>query len=356
MIKTRLLESASSSVFVPPSGRYPGYLLFARAGSLVAQPFDADRLSISGDAQVISPVGIRPSILGANFSASANGVIVLGLRGQLQAQFAWFDRGGKQLGGAFPSEYHTPRISPDGKFVAFRRLESIGRSSFWLLDLSREAFSPIADDSGALAWSSDSTEVIYRRNDFTFFRKKINSSGVGVPIFSGTSTVSHMDWSPDGKYLVANRGQFYSVDGKHPVPAPLEPSGGFRFSPDGNWLAFQVQGKEGYEVIVQSFPDAAIRLQVSTAGGSYPSWRGDGKEIFFRATDGRLTALTVTPRNNTLLFGPPEPLFQIKGELSTAPFTAAPDGQKFLVRVPLSDGSDAEEMTVLTNWRAGLKQ
>ncbi len=84
--------------------------------------------------------------------------------------------------------------------------------------------------------------------------------------------------------------------------------------------------------------------------------RGDGKEIYYRSTNGMLTALTVTPRDNTLLFGPPEPLFLVRGELTTAPFTAAPDGQKFLVRVPLLNGRGSDEITVLTDWRAGLKQ
>jgi hypothetical protein len=90
-----------------------------------------------------------------------------------------------------------------------------------------------------------------------------------------------------------------------------------------------------WEIYVTSFPGAAGKWQVSRGGGSEPRWRGDGKEIFYIAPSGMLTAV---PVNGESIFatGTPAPLFQIHGRApisSTDVFTydVAKDGNRFLV-------------------------
>ena len=64
-------------------------------------------------------------------------------------------------------------------------------------------------------------------------------------------------------------------------------------SPDGRWLAYVSDESGRYEVYVQSFPGGGGKRQVSTGGGIGPRWRGDGKELFYHAPDGKLMAVPV---------------------------------------------------------------
>ena len=93
-----ILTTGFGATYVPDVAPGIGRLLFVRDATLFAQPFDAGRLQLSGDAvRVAEPVG---SFLdGAFFSASTNGVLVF--RGPDEdRQLTWFDRRGKILGPA----------------------------------------------------------------------------------------------------------------------------------------------------------------------------------------------------------------------------------------------------------------
>jgi eukaryotic-like serine/threonine-protein kinase len=108
-----------------------------------------------------------------------------------------------------------------------------------------------------------------------------------------------------------------------------------QISPDGKWVAYASDESGAWEIYVTSFPGAAGKWQVSRGGGSEPRWRGDGKEIFYVAPNGMLTAV---PVNGETIFatGTPASLFQIHGRApisSTDVFTydVARDGNRFLV-------------------------
>ena len=49
------------------------------------------------------------------------------------------------------------------------------------------------------------------------------------------------------------------------------------FSPDGRFIAYRSSASGRNEIYVQSFPQPTGKWQISTAGGSDPSWRSDGK-------------------------------------------------------------------------------
>jgi hypothetical protein len=46
---------------------------------------------------------------------------------------------------------------------------------------------------------------------------------------------------------------------------------------------------------VQAFPGPGRKLAISTGGATQPRWRADGRELFYLAADGRLTAVEVRP-------------------------------------------------------------
>ena len=94
-----LLSANSNAAYAPPRGGEPGYLLFARGTTLVAQPFDHEKLRLSGESvPVAENLGYYEGFRIADFSVSPNGVLAYG-SGIVYplTQLIWFDRGGKQL-------------------------------------------------------------------------------------------------------------------------------------------------------------------------------------------------------------------------------------------------------------------
>jgi hypothetical protein len=127
-----------------------------------------------------------------------------------------------------------------------------------------------------------------------------------------------------------------------------------RFSPDVRWIAYDSTESGRREVWLQPFPPTGSKWQISTGGGFSPRWRGDGREIFYVAADGKLTAVAVSG-GSTPEFGTPTSLFQTMfREGAYGSYAVARDGQRFLMNVP-PDAGDVTPITVVVNWEAALK-
>ena len=110
------------------------------------------------------------------------------------------------------------------------------------------------------------------------------------------------------------------------------------------------------EVYVQPFPSGAGRWQVSTAGGSRPNWRRDGKELFYFSNDGQVMAVDVNQNGASLQLGTPHALFKAATVSGPAgPYTVSPDGKKFVMNTILPQSLN-EPLTLITNWPADLKR
>ena len=136
------------------------------------------------------------------------------------------------------------------------------------------------------------------------------------------------------------------------------------FSPDGRWMLYASSPAGRHEVFVQSLPaevggapNAVAKFQISTAGGSQPVWRADGKEIFYVALDGKMTAVPIEFGENFFRPGTPKPLFQTS--LAAAPalrdYDVTPDGQRFLLNQPVAEPG-GPPITVIVNWPKLLQQ
>lgn len=92
-----------------------------------------------------------------------------------------------------------------------------------------------------------------------------------------------------------------------------------RFSPDGRWVACESNESGRSEIYVQTFPDLARKVQISTGGGTAPVWRGDGRELFFRSADDQLMAARIAPSGTQLDMDTPSVLFALPaGPIVTA--------------------------------------
>ena len=149
------------------------------------------------------------------------------------------------------------------------------------------------------------------------------------------------------------------------IQAPFNQDLG-QVSPDGRWVAY-VSNESGLnQVWVQSFPSPGTRYQVSTAGGTMPRWRGDGRELFYiRVGLGEtLMSVSVETRGPGLRFATPEPLFDSYASiifsgshLLVQSYSVTKDGNRFLVaRQVTAEGANAGEtpLTVVLNWPAAL--
>lgn len=125
-------------------------------------------------------------------------------------------------------------------------------------------------------------------------------------------------------------------------------------APNNRWLAYASDESGAWEVYLQRFPETGEKHRMSTEGGAQPSWRADGRELFYLAPDGRLMAVAIE-EGSTLEVGVPVPLFQtsVPGALDTFRnyYVATSDGQRFLVD-SVAQGDSA--IALLQHWTSGL--
>ena len=204
--RQRVLAADSMAVYSPP-----GYLLFVRDQTLMAQAFDAAKLQTAGDAvPVAEQIDSGGNAVRYQFSLSQNGVLAYGSGGVTGAyQLAWTDRSGKTAGTVgSPSTYADFRLSPDEKRIAFDRFDA-GNQDIWVMDLergvtSRLTFDPSQDN--APLWSPDGLRIVYSNNrsgGHDLYSKAATGAGQEeVLVKVGTPNAWETSWSRDGRFLM----------------------------------------------------------------------------------------------------------------------------------------------------------
>jgi serine/threonine protein kinase len=363
-----LLPVKSNAVYAAP-----GYLLFVRERTLMAQPFNAARSEVQGDAfPIAQEVGIDNARSFGFFSASTNGIIALGASGGSTGdrQLAWYNRTGKRLENVgTPGLLYDFALSPDEKRVVFRRIDPLTRNhDLWILDLfrrteSRFTFRPATDDDPV--WSPDGSKIVFDSNPDGVpnpFEKIATGAGTEQLLWKSDRSAIPLDWSRDGRYILLNVGDpktKYDLwalplggDKKpFPVVATEATEDVGRFSPDGRWISYQSDESGKSEVYVQAFPAGQGKWQVSTNGGGSPQWSKDGKEIFYLGPDKKLMAVDIKSTGSTLEQGIPKPLFDTFVDAYTAPnrYAVSRDGKRFLINTS-TEGDGSKPITVVLNW------
>jgi Tol biopolymer transport system component len=352
----------------------PGYLLWHRGGTVLAQPFDVSAFRLSGrPASIATQVRYHMGTDSAVYSASSTGI--LAYRSVATTRLTWFDRHGTPAGWVGPpGSYSDPSLSHDGKRLAVCQLDpETGTRDIWLCDVergvwSRLSFNP-ADDIRPV-WSSDDRRVLFASNRNGFFDLFVRNIEQGAEDELVENTPPHkwpIDWSPDGRFILYMNAMSLHASilplGGKPTEAPTafaEATPGDRLSGDGRWLAFSVRRTPGVapDVYVTSFPAGDHTERISSSGGIDPKWRRDGKELFYLAPDGRLMAVQVDGARE-FKHGAPQPLFQTTLSVpapnspeSRRQYDVTPDGQRFLLNQPLGD----TPLTIVLNWTATLSR
>jgi Tol biopolymer transport system component len=358
-----LPDVTRAEIVAPPVGRRVGAVLFTRAGTLMALPFDMKRLQPSGEpfpvAQQIA-VGTNSSWLAAS---SYNGVVAYVSGGRNQWRYVWRDRQGKNVG-VVGDAGGVVMISPDGK-----RLVGDPGGAITLLDFAHSLTTRLTvGSSGGInpAWSPDGRYVVYN-NRQGIYRKATNGAAPEELLLHSQTLAVPKSWSPDGRYLIyaqINPGtgaDLFALPLTEPDPHPLvlaqtqatEDQG--QFSPDGHWVAYTSNESGQSEIYVIPFPPSANagRWVVSRGGGVMPRWRRDGKELFFISPDWKMMAVDVST-SPAFQSGTPHPLFDtdmVDTGIRTGPMSwdIAPDGKRFLIIS--ENAAEASSLNVILNWR-----
>jgi len=353
-----------------------GHILFLRQNTLMAQPFDAKRLEFTGEAfPVADPVREEETTIRSYFSASQNGVLTyLEGTGEADRELVWIDRSGKTVG-KVPGQdaYSAPRISPDGKKVAYVR----GASGFdiWSYDLARGVKTPLTFGSGSgqsnlfPVWSPDGQRIAYtsvRGGKFGFYQRPADGSGSEEVLLEGTDYVKYLsDWSPDMNYLsyqdnhqgVASTFVLPLSAERNPHPFLQSPFTTVRasFSPDGKWLAYCSNESGDLKAYVVPFPGPGGKWQVSSGGGDFPRWRRDGKELFYFSLDNKMMAVEIKASGSSFVIGAVRQLFETRAYRSqVGAYDVTADGQRFILAY--EPGQPNEAITLVENWDAESKR
>jgi eukaryotic-like serine/threonine-protein kinase len=347
----------------------PGYLLFTRDATLMAQRFDMDRLEATGEPHRLAENVGSPGSL----TASTNGVLTYTTNSTLiPDQFLWIGRDGTQRPLLEPGYYADPQLSPDGSKLAFAMKESPNSTyDVWVMELangvkSRLTFDP-ADDY-APVWSPDGNFIIFsstRKNAVGLYRK--SSKGIGdeelISSKENQYLLSPYQWSSDGKFVVFYGGvpsfdiSMLSLADHKSTALVQTPKNELHaaVSPDGRWLAYDCQDSSRFEVYITTFPAGGSKWMVTNEGGAEPRWSKDGKELFYvNSITGALMSVEIKAGNSPELGVRhriyPGPLDW--GYFSRHSYDIDPKQDRFLVEVL----NTRPEMTVLLNWPSLLKK
>jgi serine/threonine protein kinase/Tol biopolymer transport system component len=356
-----------------------GYLLFMREQTLLAQPFDAKRMELSGEATPIAEhVAVNGATAVPEFSTSENGILVY-QTGEANGAWdlLWFERDGKP-GGAVAQQdrWYYPALSPEGDRLAVSLFNGTsGIADLWVLDLKRGTKSRLTFGPGtqlSAVWARDGKTLYYASNAKSLmhiYSKPSDGSGAEQAVLEDPDSADVpfcASW--DGQYLIYSHRKIPSTNvdlwvlplkgGGKPfaiVQTPFDDTNP-AISPTGKWLAYENSESGRNEVYITPFPGGGARWEVSNSGGVDPQWRGDGKEMYFLDPSDNLMAVDVDSSGAVPRLGTPHALFQAMGvQRQVGTYVVTADGKKFLINSGSVKGG-TEPITVVTNWTADLKK
>jgi Tol biopolymer transport system component len=381
----RVLADLSGAVFAPSSrSNRSGHILFVRQNTLMALPFDPVSAQVAGDVFPLAD-SVSLSAVYLPSTVSDNGILLYstGAAGSGASQLGWYDRTGKSLGAVGAPDSVYAALSPDEKSVVYARPSGAG-VDLWVRDLNRGTETRFTSGGSAnliCFWSPQGDRIVFSSDRkggvFNLHQKATSGSGQEELLLPNTLNTYASQWSRDGRFIV-----YYQADPKNKYDIWVLPTEGAdrkpipfqttefdeiygQLSPDSHWMAFVSDRSGRREVYVRPFPPGDGEWTISIAGGEQPRWKGDGKELFFEAADGKLMAVPVTKAipgaKPSFDAGAPVALFD--AHLVHSPggtgfaYDVTRDGNRFLIDAAVNSGrATAPPLTVVTNWSAGAKK
>jgi Tol biopolymer transport system component len=363
-------------------GIYPhyapsGHIVYVQGGTLIAVPFDPQRLALTGAAVPMIEGILQSTTDGdAQYSFSATGSLayVPGASQSAQTKLVWVNRNGAERPLAAPEHaYINPRISPDGRRVAVGITEQ--ERQIWLYDVSRGTLTRLTfqgNNNLVPFWTPDGKRIAFTSNKEgprNLFWQLADGSGGLERLATSEDIQLPGSWSPDGELLAfsdVNVSTGFDIWMLKPSDRKAQPflqtqfnESTPQFSPDGRWLAYVSDESGRKEIYVQPYPGPGGKWQISTEGGVEPLWNRNGRELFYRSGK-KMMAVEVATKPSFSV-GTPKMLFeggyQLLPAISTPNYDVSPDGQRFLMLKPVESAQAAPtQINVVLNWFEELKR
>ena len=373
-----LIEGGSNAKYAS------GHLIFIRDGKLMAQRFDPDRLELAGAAaplvEQLQHAGLITTGVAGAFTLSDTGLLAYQTGSTVLSRLTWMDRDGREAGTVGEAaDYADLALSPDGTRAAVSVMDpGTGTRDIWVFDIARGLRQRVTFDPGddiAPVWSAvDAERLIFssRRQGRThLYETRLHGMAGDAVLFEDHLGKYAASVSPDGRFLayVGGAGIIRRSDvwvlplagGRKAAPLMESPfvESQPQFSPDGRWLAYMTNESGRQEVYVRPSSGDGAAQQVSTAGGAWPRWRRDTREMFYLAPDRTLVAVPVVYRGARLEIGAGRPLFKLRtrpqARLDAYNYDVSADGRRFLVNSYLEQSTSAA-INLVVNWPSSLKQ
>jgi eukaryotic-like serine/threonine-protein kinase len=362
-VRKTILEGAFDAHYLPT-----GHLVFARGNAILAAPFDLRRLDVTGPpVTLVEHVGSTPRNGYGGFRVSAGGSLLFQQEISSEGRvLVWVDRsGGETPLPLTPRAFTNPRLSPDGKRLAFAARDG-DRRDIWVHDFTTEKLSRMTreDDNLAPLWTRDGSQLTYtssRAGTQHILRQSTNGAGNAESLVSSRNRLFPNAWTADSRTLLyvdsppTDMSQIFVLSiGGVPLPRPLLPGARARrhssLSPDGRWVAFTSTETGRGEIYVDSFPTPSARQQITTENGREAIWSRDGRHLFYRSGP-RLFAVSVDTTHG-FVAGKPALLFErpyFADFDNGFDYDVAPDG-RFLMIKPSEEEQAPPRLHVVANW------
>ncbi|HVL66724.1 MAG TPA: protein kinase [Vicinamibacterales bacterium] len=362
--RRRLVGANSSPLYVEP-----GYLMFWRAGTLLAQRLDPRTVTLSGEPfAVAQDVGYDQNEMALATAASSR-LVFLGGGNTGRSVPTIVDRTGQVIKAVTDAgDFECGMaLSPDGtRLIAGRTPQGANGCDLWMYDLERgvqtrltfgerNEYSPVfAPDGQSILFGSDAGKEVVLKFDL---------SGRGTPetVFQpseGSSAESPWALSKDGRWMVLSTVEQttgsdivrYDFESRTvtPMVATQFAETSAALSPDERWIAYASNRSGRFEIYVEPVNGDGNVWPVSVDGGEVAQWRSDGRELFFYAPPDRMMVVDVLP-GDTFRTSPPRELFRA-ALVRSAGFAVAPGGQRLVVSLS-PDRNVRRSMTIISGWR-----
>ena len=363
-----------------------GHLVYAVGGSLRAVGFDANRLIVSHDepVTVLENIGIADTGR-SQFRIAENGTLVYYTSPPVSSHvtLALVDTTGQaQPLGAPGTGYDYPRISPDGRWVAYQAEYTDGSdiAVFDIRGMTAPSRLTFGGGNKYPVWA-DGRRIIFQSNrdgNGGLFWQASDGTGTAERLTTSGKDESHIpdSVSRDGAWLTFTvvRGQASELwrlslrtkKAESLIVVPKARVAQSVLSPDGRWIAYQSTETGADEIFVQPFPPTGAKYQVPSGSlNHHPIWTSDGHALYYVPGQRRFARVPITtaPRFG---FGTPE-AFDLNRTARTGGPTQLrrldimPDGKRFVGIWPGDLGSKPSQendrrIVMILNWGEELKR